>query len=141
MTVPGGQDKLGRYLPIIYPEELPYWEAARRGELVLPRCDACANVYYPAGPVCPRCLRGSFSWAPMTGRGTVSSFVIYHKAWAPWLQLRVPYVVAQIELAEGPRLTTNLTGIGLAAVRIGMEVAAYFEPVSEEVTLVQFGPV
>jgi uncharacterized OB-fold protein len=67
--------------------------------------------------------------------------VIYHKAWAPWLQLQVPYVVAQIELAEGPRLTTNLTGIDLAAVRIGLEVAAYFEPVTEEVTLVQFSPI
>jgi uncharacterized OB-fold protein len=141
MSTPVQQDASGRYLPVLHPEEAPYWAAARRHALVLPRCDGCGTVYYPVGPVCPNCLSDRFSWAPMSGRGTVSSFVVYHKAWAPWLKDRVPYVVAQVELAEGPRLTTNLLDIAPADVRIGMDVEVAYETVTEEVTLVQFRPV
>lgn len=141
MTTPVLHDASGRYLPVLYPEEQPYWDAARRHELVLPQCDSCGKVYYPVGPVCPNCLSDSFRWVPTSGRGTVSSFVVYHKAWAPWLQSRVPYVVAQVELAEGPRLTTNLLDIAPGDVRIGMDVQVAFETLTEEVTLVQFRPV
>lgn len=141
MTTPAQQDTSGRYLPVLHPEEQPYWEAARRHELVLPRCDSCGKVYYPVGPVCPNCLSDNFSWVPMSGRGTVSSFVVYHKGWTPWLKSRVPYVVAQVQLAEGPRLTTNLPNIDPADVRIGMEVQVAYETLTEEVTLVQFRPV
>lgn len=141
MTTPAQQDASGRYLPVLHPEELPYWQAARRHQLVLPKCDRCCNVYYPVGPVCPKCLSGNFSWTPMSGHGKVSSFVVYHKAWAPWLRSRVPYVVAQVQLEEGPRLTTNLLGIPPADVRIGMDVQVTYETVTEEVTLVQFRPV
>jgi uncharacterized OB-fold protein len=141
MTVPGQQDESGRYLPMIYPEERPYWEAAARHELVLPKCDACSKVYYPVGPVCPNCLSDSFSWVPMSGHGKVSSFVVYHKAWAPWMKSLVPYVVAQVELDEGPRLTTNLLGIELADVSVGLEVRVDFQQLTEEISLPQFRPV
>lgn len=141
MTTPVQQDASGRYLPVLHPDELPYWEAARRHELVLPRCDSCGKVYYPVGPVCPNCLSDNFRWAPMSGRGRVSSFVVYHKAWAPWLKTRVPYVVAQVELEEGPRLTTNLLDIAPDDVRVGLDVQVAYETVTEEVTLVQFHPV
>jgi uncharacterized OB-fold protein len=141
VTTPVQQDATGRYLPVMHPEEQPYWDAARRHELVLPKCDSCGKVYYPVGPVCPNCLSSHFSWAPMSGLGTVSSFVVYHKPWAPWLKPRVPYVVAQVELAEGPRLTTNLLDIAPGDVRAGMAVQVAYETLTEEVTLVQFRPV
>lgn len=134
------QDAAGRYLPVLYPEERPYWDAAREGRLVLPKCGRCGRFWYPVGPVCPRCLGDRYDWAEVSGEGTVSSFVIYHKAWAPWLADRVPYAVVQVELAEGPRLTTNLLGVEPRSVRIGMPVQACFEQITEEVTLVQFRP-
>jgi uncharacterized protein len=139
VTVPQ-QGDTGRYLPIRYPEEQPYWEAARDGRLVLPRCDNCEWFWYPVGPVCPRCLSDRYSWMEPAGDGVVSSYVIYHKAWAPWLADRVPYAVVQVELPEGPRLTTNLIGVEPSEVRIGMPVRVCFEPITEEVTLVQFQP-
>lgn len=128
----------GRYLPVLYQEEMPYWDAARRKELVLQKCRDCGFVWYPIGPVCRRCLSENFDWRPMSGRGLVSSYVVYHKAWAPWLESQVPYVVAQVQLEEGPRLTTNLLGVGPSEVEVGMPVEVAFERITEEVTLVQF---
>lgn len=76
----------------------------------------------------------------MCGHGRVSTFVVFHKAWAPWLVERVPYVVVQVELDEGPRLTTNLMGTEPAKVEIGMEVTAVYEEIGNGDVLVQFAP-
>ncbi len=134
-------EKTGRFLPILYPLEAPYWEATKRHELRLQRCPKCDKVWFPIGPVCPSCLSEDLDWALMSGRGKVSSFVVYHKAWAPWLESRVPYTVAQVELEEGPRLTANLLGVEPSKVKIGMQVKVVYEKVNEEVTLIQFSPV
>ena len=56
MTTPVQQDASGRYLPVLHPEELPYWEAAKRHELVLPRCDSCGTFVLPPKPYCFECL-------------------------------------------------------------------------------------
>jgi uncharacterized protein len=130
----------GRYLPVLYPEESGFWAAVARHELALQECRSCANIWYPIGPVCPRCLSSDLSWKVLSGKGTISSYVIYHKAWAPWLGSRVPYVVAQVELAEGPRLTTNILDVAPTSVRIGMPVTVAFEQLTEEVAIVQFRP-
>jgi len=130
----------GRYLPVIYPEELPYWEALKARTLRLQRCRSCERPWYPIGPACPHCLATAFDWTLMSGRGVVHNFVVYHKAWTPWLEKRVPYAVVQVELDEGPRLTTNLLDCPLAAIRIGMRVEAAYEDVTGEITLLQFRP-
>jgi uncharacterized OB-fold protein len=130
----------GRYLPIQYPEEKPFWEGAKRHQLVLQRCDDCKKVLYPIGPTCPHCGSNRFTWQPMRGRGTVHNFVIYHKAWVPYYKDKVPYALVQVEIEEGPRLTTNLLGVPVSDVRIGIKVEAAWEDLTDEVTLLQFKP-
>jgi len=76
----------------------------------------------------------------MTGKGLLHNYVVYHKAWAPWLEKRVPYAVVQVELEEGPRLTTNLLECPIDKIKIGMPVEAIFEDISDEITLLQFRP-
>lgn len=133
-------EKTGRYLPVIYPEEMPYWEAARAHKLVLQQCDSCGKVRFPIGGICPACLSGEFTWTPMSGRGVVHNYVVYHKPWSDYLKTKVPYAVVQVELEEGPRLTTNLLGLPADQVRIGLEVDVAFEDVTDTITLVQFAP-
>ena len=130
----------GRYLPVIYPEELPYWEGARKRELWLQRCNGCGKAWYPIGPGCPHCFSMDFEWQRMSGRGKVHNYVIYHKAWTPWFEKRVPYAVVQVELEEGPRLTTNLLDYPVKEIRIGMPVEVAFEDIPGDITLVQFVP-
>lgn len=133
-------EKSGRYLPMIYPEELPYWEGLKQRKLLLQRCSECGKVWFPIGPVCPHCLSDQFTWAPMSGRGVVHNFVVYHKAWLPWFEQRVPYVVVQVQIEEGPRLTTNLLDTPREQVKLGMAVEAAYEDVTDEITLLQFKP-
>lgn len=130
----------GRYLPIIYPEELPHWEGLRARRLVLQRCNACHGTWFPIGPTCPHCLSPEFAWAQMSGRGVIHNYVVYHKAWTPWLEKRVPYAVIQVELDEGPRLTTNLLDCPVSEVGIGLRVVAAYEDITDEITLLQFKP-
>jgi uncharacterized protein len=133
-------EQTGRYLPVIYPEELPYWEALRERKLKLQQCTACGKSWFPIGPACPHCFSLKFVWAEMSGRGVLHNYVIYHKAWAPWLEKRVPYAVVQVELDEGPRLTTNLLDCPLSEIKIGMRVVAAYEDITDEITLLQFRP-
>jgi uncharacterized OB-fold protein len=133
-------DATGRYLPVIYPEELPYWEGAKKRELWLQRCNGCGKAWYPIGPACPHCFSVDFAWTRMSGRGRIHNYVVYHKAWTPWFEQRVPYAVIQVELEEGPRLTTNLLDCPVSQVKIGMAVEVAYEDITGEITLVQFRP-
>lgn len=128
----------GRYLPVIYPEELPYWEGLKARKLMLQRCTECSKVWFPIGPVCPVCLSDAFEWAQMSGRGVVHNFVVYERAWLPWFENKLPYAVVQVQLEEGPRLTANMPDTPLAAIRIGLPVDAVYEDVTAEITLLQF---
>jgi len=130
----------GRYLPVMYPEEKPFWDAAKARRLVLQRCRPCGKSWYPIGPACPYCFATQFEWREMAGRGRIHNFVVYHKAWTPWFESRVPYTVVQVELEEGPRLTTNLLDCSPSQVKIGMPVEAAYEDITGEITLVQFRP-
>ena len=49
----------------------------------------------------------------------------------------LPYVVAIIELEEGPRLMSNLTDCAITDVSIGMPVVAHFEPLDDALDAVE----
>jgi uncharacterized OB-fold protein len=61
---------------------------------------------------------------------------VYHPAWAD----KIPYVVAVIQLKEGPRLISNIVGCDPSAVFCGMPVEVSFERVSPEMKLPVFRP-
>ena len=117
----------------------PYWEAAARHELALPRCDGCGLVFFPPRELCPGCWGVNMSWQTMSGRGTVWTFTevhvpFYDDTWAD----DVPYVVAVIELDEGPRLLANLVEPDMDRLVIGDRVEATFEDRSEGLSLPMF---
>ena len=116
-----------------------YWEAAARHELMLPRCDGCGLFFFPPRELCPGCWSGELSWQPMSGSGTVWTFTevhvpFYDDTWAE----DVPYVVAVIELDEGPRMLVNLVEPDMASLAIDDQVEVVFEDRPEDVTLPRF---
>jgi uncharacterized OB-fold protein len=128
-------------IPVPTPETRPFWEAARRHELVAQRCRACGeHVFYPRA-VCPRCFGNELEWRRLGGRGTLHTFTVVYRG-ARGFPLGPPYVIAVVELAEGPRLMTNLVGIepDPARIRIGMAVEVVFEDVSDDIALPRFRP-
>jgi uncharacterized OB-fold protein len=125
-------------LPKPTPTSRPFWEAAKRHELVLQRCDACARfIYYPR-PRCPYCFADRLSWRRVSGRGAVYSFTIVRRA-SSRAFADGPYVLAVVELQEGVRMTTNIVAPP-ETVQVGMPVQAFFDDVTPEHTLVKFKP-
>jgi uncharacterized OB-fold protein len=123
------------------PESRPFWDAARRHELSLQRCRACGRwVFYPRA-VCPHCFAADLEWRRASGRGTLHTFTIVHRGQRGFA-LPAPYVLAIVELDEGPRLMTNLVGVepDPARIRIGMPVEVVFEDLSADVALPRFRP-
>lgn len=100
----------------------PYWEGLQQGRLLFQTCAVCGLRWLPPRSECPRCLADDPLWTQAGGRGRVLSWVVYHRALHPAFEQRLPYVVALVELEEGPRLMTNLTGVEPDALRADMPV-------------------
>jgi uncharacterized OB-fold protein len=130
----------GRPLPRITPDNRPFWAAARRHELRLQRCAGCGQFRYPPAPVCPGCLGEQAEWTRVSGRGTVTTWVVFHKLYFPAFAADLPYNVVQVELEEGPRLTANVVGVANDRIHVGLAVEVVFDDVTAEITLPRFRP-
>ena len=133
-------DAAKKPVPRPSPESVPYWKAAREHRLVIQRCDACGQFWFPPSQSCPHCLASDFTWTPVSGRGKVFSFVTYHRVYHPAFAKEVPYVVALVELDEGPRLLTNIVGVPPDAVACDMPVKVTFDDYDESVAVPKFTP-
>lgn len=126
-----------RPLPTRYPEDVEHLDGAARGELRIPICHTCGHEFWPPGPACPRDFGTDLGWVTDPGTGTVNSWVRFHKRY--FAGDDVPYVVVQVRLDTGPRLTTTWTGPGDP--EIGGAVAVSFRALDDGSTLPEFGPV
>lgn len=115
-----------------------WFEAAREHRLVVQRCGQCGTLRHPPGPCCPQCQ--SFEWDTVeaSGRGTLYSFVVAHHPRHPAFDL--PLLIALVELEEGTRLITNLTGVRADDVVIGMPLEVEWLDADPELTLPLFRP-
>ncbi|WP_321916133.1 MULTISPECIES: Zn-ribbon domain-containing OB-fold protein [unclassified Paraburkholderia] len=96
--------------PVPIPGTLPFWAGTQAGELRLQHCASCAkHVFYPRTH-CPSCGAEALSWVSVSGRATLYSYVISHMAMPGW-QGETPYVIAVVQLEEGPRMMSNLVGV------------------------------
>ena len=121
-------------------ETSPFWDATAVGQLALPRCTKCgATIWYPKS-FCPLCASSSVEWVPVSGRGTVYSFSITRKGAGVWAD-HSPYVVAYVELDEGPRVLTNIVGCSVEDVYIGMAVSVVFDPTPDGPAVYRFQPI
>jgi uncharacterized OB-fold protein len=126
--------------PTVNEVNRPFWDGCRRGELLLQRCGHCGRLRYPAALVCPDCLSAEAQWQPMSGCGKVLSFVVFHRAYHPAWEAKIPYNVALIELDEGPIMLSNVVAIDNATLAVGLAVAVVFEAVDESLTIPVFKP-
>jgi len=134
-----GPNILGeRLLPVPEPEHQPYWDALRGGELRIQQCSSCDSLRHSPQPLCPRCRGAEYTWARMSGRGTVYSYVVTHQATNAAFRDQTPFATVLVELEEGPRLYSNLVGVAPEAITIGMPVEVVFHAVTEEITLPLF---
>ena len=118
----------------------PFWEALKAHRLEAQQCEAGHLRFIPT-EICPHCGSQEWTWQPLSGRGTVYTYTVVHRAPTPAYQADAPYVLAHVEMEEGIRVIGNVIGCEPATVRIGMPVEVAFRDVSEEWTLYHFKPV
>lgn len=124
-------------LPTLTESAAPYWQAATEGRFVLPRCRACQRFHHHPRAWCPYCWSTDLEWDEPSGGGTVLTYTVVHQPPSP--AFTAPYVLAIIELAEGPRMMANVIGCSPEDVRVGTPVTVTFER-RGELAIPQFRP-
>jgi uncharacterized OB-fold protein len=128
-----------RMAPIVTPDAKFFWEAADRGEFVGQRCGVCARYTFPPRPMCPYCHSLGREVVSLSGEGTVQSWTVPRHP--PAFGFQEPPIVAVIRLKEGVNFVSNLVGVKLQDVRVGMPVVVSFEPTLGNHKVPVFGPV
>jgi uncharacterized OB-fold protein len=116
------------------PEAKPYWDGAREGRLMIPRCRACGKAHMHPRVACPFCASRDIEWVRASGRGRLHSFEIAHQILNKSFKVKTPVVLAMVEL--------DLVNIAPdpAKIRCDMPVEVVFEKQTDEVTLPMFQP-
>jgi uncharacterized OB-fold protein len=115
----------GRILPLPNSATQPFWDATARGELVVQWCEECQEAQFHPGPLCRTC-GGEPGWKVTNGQGAVYTYTIVHQSRTPPFDTLVPYIVAMIDLDDGPRMMTNVIGCPIDQVHVGMRVEVGF---------------
>lgn len=105
--------------------DAPMWESVRGRDMRLQRCCGCERMRYPPAPCCPHCLTMESEWAPLSGRGTVLSWVVFHRQY--FENYPAPYNVVAVRIEEGPIVVSNLVGPEPEGGWIGHAVTLCFE--------------
>lgn len=126
--------------PMVTPITSEFWEATSRGEFLLQKCDECQTIVWFPRKHCPECWTTKLSTFTASGRGTVYSFTVIRKV-ANEYKAATPFVVAYVELAEGPRIMTNIVDCDPESVTVGMDVEMVFHDTGEGNALYRFRPV
>ncbi|HJM88614.1 MAG TPA: Zn-ribbon domain-containing OB-fold protein [Dehalococcoidia bacterium] len=119
----------------------PFWTALKEHELRLQRCADCEKAYFYPRSLCPHCWSDNVQWERMSGRGTVYTYTIVRRAPHRAFTDDVPFVIAVVELEEGPRMPVNLVDCPVDDVRVEMAVEIVFEDINDEITMPRFRPI
>ena len=117
-------------VPIVNALNRPFWEAAARGELVLPYCTASGRPFWPPSPLSPFKDGGGVDWRPCEATGVVAALAVYRRPFHPLLAPLIPYGVALVTLDAGPRLQAHVPAADSPdAPRAGQRVRLIFRPI------------
>jgi len=128
-----------RPLPKPTPETKHFWDGALAGELRLQSCSDCSKTYFPPRPFCPACGSRSVGIVKASGKAKLHSYVIHAR---PSPGFDPPYAIAVVELAEGPRMMTNIVGCPQTpeALQLDMDLEVTFEKQTDTIALPMFKP-
>ena len=134
------QKKYSKPLPQIDEENRPWWEALKRHELYIQKCNECGTLRYYPRAQCTNCLYSATEWIRCSGKGTIWTYTVTNQNQAAGFRDSLPYVMAWVDLAEGLKMMTNIIDCPPEQVKIGMPVEVVYEDVTPEVTLAKFRP-
>ncbi len=116
-----------------------FWDATLEGRLELPRCTSCEFVIWYPRELCPECGSTDGEWFEASGRGEVYSFSVTRRMPGRWGKA-APFVLAYVELDEGPRMMTNIVDCDPDTVTVGQRVEVVFHPTEDGPSIPRFRP-
>lgn len=123
--------------PTVNEDTIGFWTKLQETKkLHVQQCQSCGSYSHPPRPVCHKCRKFDLEWVPVSGKGVVYSFVVYHRSAHPGF--KVPYEVVLVELEEGVRIVSNMIDCDPEDVEIGMPVEFVADQVYEDITLPKF---
>jgi uncharacterized OB-fold protein len=135
--------ELNRPLPApLIPECQPYWDGLKDNKLMLPQCEDCNKPFFYPRISCPHCHSRNIAWMQASGKGKLYSFEIAYQKLNRRFNVPTPYILAMIELDEGPRMMSNLINVEANpdVVKCDMPVEVVFEKMTDDITLPLFQP-
>lgn len=113
----------------------PFWDGAKQHKLLLKKCRNCGHIDHPPYLYCTNCSSEDCDWVEASGKGTLYAFAVNtYGVPFPFME-DLPYVVALIDLPEGPRMISNVVECDPKELRNGMELEVIFADVSPEIAL------
>ncbi|MEQ3679906.1 OB-fold domain-containing protein [Pseudophaeobacter sp.] len=103
--------------------ESTYRAALKSGRFQIQNCSACTSHIFPPRITCPACGASDLHWQPAKGSGTVYSCTIVNRK----AEQGGPYNVVIVDLDEGVRMMSHVTGFGSEEVPLDTRVSAKIE--------------
>ncbi|UFN48426.1 OB-fold domain-containing protein [Roseomonas sp. OT10] len=122
--------------PVMGLYDRPMWQSIRERRMQLQRCRHCGTWQYPPGPACSACLSEELEWSAISGKGSILSWVIFHRQYLP--AYPAPYNVIAVQLDEGPVMISNLEGPAPDGSWIGRRVELVFHDMPDGAVLPRF---
>ncbi len=128
--------------PIPYVDAVtePFWDATVEGRLTYQQCPACGHRQFYPRAACTACGQTP-ALVDAVGTGTVHTFTVIRQYGGRGFKDELPYVVAMIELDEGPKMMGNVTDVDPESVRIGDRVQVWFADAGDRAHIPLWKPV
>lgn len=127
-----------RKLPPPSPLSDIFYAGCAAGELRLQQCADCDRWQFYPRILCSHCGGRELQWRAAAGNGRIATFTVVRQAVSPAYE--APYVVALVELVEGPCMMSHIVGCDPEGVRVGDAVRVVFEQWSGGLTMPVFQP-
>jgi len=116
-----------------------YWQAAADGRLLIQECPSCGHRQWYPRALCTACAADT-EWLECSGRGTVHTFTVIRQFGMKPFRDALPYVIAMIDLEEGPRIMGDIPECDVDAVTIGMPVEVFFTKAADDIGIPRWRP-
>jgi len=127
-------------LPVPTKWSAPFWEGTKQGKLLLKTCDKCGNIDHPPYLYCTSCSAEEATWVEASGRAVLAAYTInMYAVPVPFIE-DLPYVLGFVDLAEGPRMISNVVNCDHSDLHIGMELEAVFHQTEGGIVLPKWQP-
>ena len=125
--------------PTVTQANAAFWAATAEGRFQLQHCNECDTVLWFPRRHCPSCWTENVSTFDASGKGVIYSFTVIRKGAMAYKEAG-PFVIAYVELAEGPRVMTNIVECDVETVKVDMPVEVVFHDTGQGNALYRFRP-